>query len=352
VRTSRRLTALVGAALVACTVARSRAAATTPCEFDVAARVVAVGDAHGAYDPFLAILQAAGLIDAKKKWIGGTAHLVQTGDVLDRGPDSRKILDLLRALTPQAAAAGGAVHELLGNHESMRMLGDFRYTTAGEFSAFATSNSQALRQEVSDAAPAESRSGLLAAPLGMIEMARAFAPDGEYGAYLRHLPAVVRINGILFLHGGISPADASRSCGEINEEVRRDLTEDIAQTRATLPATLVGRADGPLWYRGLAQEPDTFAPDVQAILAAQHARAMVVGHTGAPGQRVTMRFGGTVFLIDTGMNSGYVSGGRPSALEIAAGVFTAIYPDGRVVLTPGVGPRPMSAVPARQTRIQ
>jgi hypothetical protein len=78
---------------------------------------------------------------------------------------------------------------------------------------------------------------------------------------------------------------------------------------------------------------------------------MVVGHTGAPGQRVTMRFGGAVFLIDTGMNSEYVSGGRPSALEIAAGVFTAIYPDGRVVLTPEAGGHAARyAAPARQTR--
>jgi hypothetical protein len=351
VRSLRRLPILLVVAIVACTVARFEAAATTSCEFDGVARIVAIGDAHGAYDPFLVIMRAAGLIDAKKKWIGGTTHLVQTGDVLDRGPDSRKILDLLRALTPQAAAAGGAVHELLGNHEEMRMVGDFRYTAPGEISAFATANSQALRQQVSEAAPPESRSGLLGAPLGMIEMARAFAPTGEYGAYLRGLPTVVRINGILFLHGGLSPVDASRTCSEINEEVRRDLTEDLAQTRATLATTLVGRADGPLWYRGLAQEPDTFAPEVQAILAAQKARAMVVGHTGAPGQRVTMRFGGAVFLIDTGMNSEYVSGGRPSALEIAAGVFTAIYPDGRVVLTPEAGGHAARyAAPARQTR--
>jgi hypothetical protein len=351
VRFLRRLAILVVSAVVAGKGARFDAAATPPCEFDGASRIVAIGDAHGAYDPFLEILRAAGLVDSKKKWIGGTTHLVQTGDVLDRGPDSRKILDLLRALTPQAAAAGGAVHELLGNHEEMRMVSDFRYTSPREISAFATANSQALREQASEAAPPESRSGLLAAPLGMIEMVRAFAPTGEYGAYLRQLPAVVRINGILFLHGGLSPADASRTCTEINEEVRRDLTEDLAQTRAAQATTLVGRADGPLWYRGLAQEPETFAPEVQAILAAQKARAMVVGHTGAPHERVTMRFGGRVFLIDTGMNSEYVSGGRPSALEIAAGVFTAIYLDGRVVLTPEAGGHAAQyAARARQTR--
>jgi hypothetical protein len=344
VRTPRRLAILVIAALVTCTAAGSRPAGAAaipapPCAFDTASRIVAIGDAHGAYDQFLVILRAAGLIDAKKKWIGGTTQFVQTGDVLDRGADSRKILDLLRALTPEAAAAGGAVHELLGNHEEMRMVSDFRYTTMGEISAFATSGSEALRERVSETAPPESRADLLGAPLGMIEMVRAFAPEGDYGAYLRRLPAVIRINGILFLHGGLSPAFASRSCTDLNEEVRRDLTEDLPETRAALATSLVGRADGPLWYRGLAQEPDTFGPEVDAILHAQQARAMVVGHTVTSDERVTMRFGGKVFLIDTGMNPKYVSQGRPSALEIVDGVFTAIYPDGRVVLTPVAGGR-------------
>jgi hypothetical protein len=43
-------------------------------------------------------------------------------------------------------------------------------------------------------------------PLGMVEMIRAFGTKGPYGSSLRGLNAVVRINGILFLHGGISPA--------------------------------------------------------------------------------------------------------------------------------------------------
>src|SRR5262249_45886591 len=94
-----------------------------------------------------------------------------------------------------------------------------------------------------------------------------------------------------------------------------------------------GRADGPLWYRGLAQEPDTFAPQVDAILQGQQANAIVVGHTaGGPDERITMRFGGKVFLIDTGINSEYVPTGHASALEIENGTFPAIYPEGRKVL--------------------
>jgi hypothetical protein len=75
---------------------------------------------------------------------------------------------------------------------------------------------------------------------------------------------------------------------------------------------------------------------VDAILAAQKARAIVVGHTVTPAGRVVARFDGRVFTIDTGMNPDYVKNGRASALEIRNNVFTAIYSDTREILP---GPR-------------
>src|SRR4051812_4358414 len=61
-------------------------------------RVVAIGDIHGAATGLAQILQAAGLIDAGRKWTGGTARLVQTGDILDRGSEVREAIDLLMRL--------------------------------------------------------------------------------------------------------------------------------------------------------------------------------------------------------------------------------------------------------------
>ncbi len=51
-------------------------------------RVVALGDVHGDFRRFVEVLRHAGLIDLEKNWSGGKTHLVQTGDLLDRGPDS------------------------------------------------------------------------------------------------------------------------------------------------------------------------------------------------------------------------------------------------------------------------
>ena len=108
-------------------------------------RVVAVGDVHGDYAGFVEVLRSAGVIDQKDRWIGGKTHLVQTGDVPDRGPGTKKAMDLLMALEKQAAKAGGQVHALIGNHEAMNLYGDLRYTTAAEFAAFRTAESEQVR---------------------------------------------------------------------------------------------------------------------------------------------------------------------------------------------------------------
>ena len=305
------------------------AKAAASCEIDGVQRVVAIGDVHGAYDRLVSILTASGLVDNRQRWSGGRAHLVQVGDIVDRGPGSRKALDLLRRLEGEASKAGGQVHVLLGNHEVNRMLGDLRFTTPGEYEAFVTRDSGDVRLALTRQAKPEDRDALLKQPLGQIELRIAFGREGTYGKWLRTLDTMVRINGVVFVHGGISAATAAMPCDTINKGVRRELTEEIEKTRSAPLVTLGARPDGPTNYRGLAQEPDTFASQVDEILGKQSARAIVTAHTLTPDGRVRVRFGGKVIQIDTGMQPAYAPDGRASALEMSGGVFTAIYEDRR-----------------------
>ena len=318
-------------------------AASPQCEFTGVDRIVAIGDVHGAYERFVEILQASGLIDKKEKWTGGRTHLVQTGDILDRGAGSRKAEDLLMRLQDDAKKAGGMVHPLLGNHEIMRMVGDMRYVAPGEYEAFTSSRSEDIRQEILNRAAGKITAADV--PLGLIEMRMAYAENGRYGKWLRTLNTVEKINGIVFLHGGISPTVAEMSCDVINDTIRREITDEIEKMRAEPTFGLAGSEQGPLWYRGLAQEPPTFETALDDILAKQHAEAIVVGHTVVQTGRITQRFGGKVIQIDTGMQQGYVPTGKASALDIQNGVFTAIYVDGRVPL-PRVPARTLEVVPA------
>jgi 3',5'-cyclic AMP phosphodiesterase CpdA len=66
------------------------------------------------------------LIDTQSRWIGGTDILVQTGDIVDRGTYALDIYELMRDLRGQASQVGGKVVSILGNHEVMNAIGDWR----------------------------------------------------------------------------------------------------------------------------------------------------------------------------------------------------------------------------------
>ena len=310
---------------------------------------MAIGDVHGAYDRFVGMLRAAELIDGRQRWVGGRARLVQTGDLLDRGPDSRRVVDLVRKLEREAADAGGRVHALLGNHEFMRLVGDWRYVSAGEFKAFQTGDSADLRDRVRDvnveraaARAREEKREFNASeyraqfakdfPLGYIELQLAFGKDGDYGKWVRSRIAAVKINGVLFIHGGVSDRVANLGCDGLNAEVQRDLAA-VPVPNEKITSLLSATEDGPLWYRGMASEPETeFTPMLTSILQRLGARAVVVGHTPLADARITTRFGGRVMLIDTGMLNGeFYPKGIASALEMRGDALTAIYADGRRV---------------------
>jgi hypothetical protein len=93
-------------------------------------------------------LRAAGLIGPDGHWAAGKTTLVQLGDIVDREPDSLQIIRSLQQLQAEAPKAGGRVVVVLGNHEAMRVLGDNRYTTAGEYAAFADDRSPARREDL------------------------------------------------------------------------------------------------------------------------------------------------------------------------------------------------------------
>jgi hypothetical protein len=328
----------------------SSAAAEDICDIQ-APRVVAVGDVHGAYDNFVEVLELAGLVDEDAHWVGGAAHLVQTGDVLDRGEDALEVMDLLKRLEKEAEKAGGRVHFLLGNHELMNMLGDVRYVHPIEFQRFRNADSMRRVQRLYARRVEQARARARKAgeefdagayreklakeiPLGFVNRARAFTANGEYGSWLRRHHAVARVNGVVFLHGGLAPEVAELGCEAINERVRREITEDFEQTLADPLSTLAGGARGPLWYRGLALEDETtHAPVVDEILEAMDARAVVVAHTVSKTGRIQTRFDGRVVMIDVGMSPAYL--GSLAALEVAEdGAMTALYPDAREALGP------------------
>ena len=125
--------------------------------FPAPERLVALGDVHGDIAATRRALRLAGAIDADDHWIGGELVVVQTGDQLDRGDDEQAILELFAKVQREAAAAGGAVHVLNGNHEFMNALGDLRYVTPGGYADFADAPGVDIGRPELGAAMAETR---------------------------------------------------------------------------------------------------------------------------------------------------------------------------------------------------
>ncbi len=296
-------------------------------------KVVAVGDLHGAYDEFVAILQGTGLVGPDLAWTGGKTHLVQMGDVLDRGPRAKDIFDLIRRLEPEARAAGGRVHMLIGNHEAMALMGlsfDYQgFVTPEQFTAFVPERirRRAETEYRRKYGPGADLMKMWAETLPANEGAREAYFEflrREYGRWIASHDTIIRIDGTVFVHGGLNDRYAAWPFDRINATVRDELLAFVGgppQATRVLYDSL-----GPLWYRDLAiKSEDVMEKELDAILETIRARAMVIAHTATAGSRTLepeglSRFNGKVWTIDTGIWDDV--GGRTGALIIENGHFT------------------------------
>jgi hypothetical protein len=246
-------------------------------------RIIAIGDVHGDLSAFEAALRTGGAIDHDAHWIGGNLFVVQTGDLLDRGDDERAILDLVERLATEAAAVGGHVVALNGNHEIMNAEGDFRYVTPGGYHDFDSFG--------------EGTTGRTAA----------FHPGGAYARVLASHLTIVLVGDTLFVHGGALARDLAHGLGPVNDAARAFLLGGA-------PAHVLDAQDGPLWYRGYAHGgDDATCATLTDALAAAHAHRMVVGHT-VQEDGITSACDERVFRIDVGLARLY--GGPIEVLEI------------------------------------
>jgi Calcineurin-like phosphoesterase len=366
--------------------ARSTWAQSHQVQWDGIARVVAFADVHGAYDELRALLRETGIVDTQDRWAAGNLHVVSLGDLLDRGADSRKVMDLLMRLQDEAQAAGGAVHVVLGNHEAMNLLGDLRYVEAAEYAAYANLESPAERAALRQRwLTTQQCSGACAAfdqkfPPGYFGHRAAFAPGGKYGRWLLTLPVGIRINDTLFMHAGPGNALRGMSLQELDLRYRTALmdylgtaarleqanllwpgdeydarprlarerlvaaqsaaattvsTEDVQRFESAAGDPLLA-SSGPNWYRGTAlcneaAEADVLVPLLQQFGAAR----LVIGHTPTRDARAVTRFDGRVVKLDAGMNAA-VYKGRAVALYVEPSGLSVHYAGqaGTVALQP------------------
>ncbi len=278
-------------------------------------RLVAIGDLHGDLARTRQVLRMAGLVDEADRWIGGNSWVVQTGDLTDKGPDTRAVLDLWMSLEKEAAAAGGRAIVLVSNHEALNVTGVSGYVSDDDVLDFLPAGN--TDRTAGEATVAELEEGAEARRV-------ALGPQGVYGRWIASHDAIVVVGDTVFLHGGLTPEQATRGLPALNAEIR-------AYLAAGRYEGLLEDREGPLWYRGYLRDAEDHAcPRLARALAIVGAKRMVVGHTPQTDGRIGTRCGGRLIAIDTGIAA--VMGGAPSALELTGGDAKAMHADGVVDL--------------------
>ena len=366
-------------------------------------RVVVLGEVQGAYESAVKTLLAVGLIDDRLRWSGGDAILIQTGDLIDDGIRVRDVMDLFMRLQEEAEAAGGKVIVLLGNHEALNILGIRRSVNYETYQTFADEKSasrqadayethvrwlndraKALKSDPVELGEQDRGDWFAVHPSGYVEYVEAMGPDGRYGSWLRTLPAVVAIEGRLFIHGGISPALKGQDVDAVNRKVAEEIELFSRYYSVMLEQGLISRLataedmsrvivneieflntqsprkrdrkrvelvtglqefsqqwvnwylvlqDGPLWFKG-ATEWDEAENGVEMaeILDAFGASAMITGQSTGKPPKIEARFDGRVLLTSVGMSDDPWVKRQPACLEIAEDEFNVVSPRGREVL--------------------
>ncbi|MCB9354202.1 MAG: metallophosphoesterase [Lewinellaceae bacterium] len=240
-----------------------------PDHYDLPERMLALSDIEGDFKAFKMMLLGAGVIDEQFKWSFGDGHLVLVGDFFDRGINVTECLWLIYKLEPEAEAAGGKVHFILGNHEIMNLQGYTDYVRKKYFA-----NAVLIGEEYK----------------------YWYDDHSELGRWLRTKNCIEKIGDYVFCHGGVSPemAATGMSISEINRIGRKYIDKPFSQLK-TAESIAVFDDTGVFWYRGAAKNLIS-SEEMDQVLKYLGASRIVVGHTLQPDVRAL--YDGRLICID------------------------------------------------------
>lgn len=155
-------------------------------------RVYAIGDVHGRLDLLKELLARIQADDRARQ--AAQTHLVMLGDLIDRGPDSRAIVEMFLRTPPAFADT----HLLMGNHEEM-LLKLLDEPTAEALAHFLRYGGYETLQSYG-----ASEQALEMADLRPPEVLTRLVPE-EHRAFIRSFGDSWRMGDYLFVHAGIRP---------------------------------------------------------------------------------------------------------------------------------------------------
>lgn len=259
-------------------------------EYNNVEKIIALGDIHGDLNAFKNCLRKANLINIQDRWIGGTTHVVQVGDILDRKPRGEDnsdedsefiIISFILKLQIESFLNGGGYHPVIGNHEIMNIMGIFDYVSNMGMRHFKTFD----------------------------ERKEYFRQGGDFCKYLAcGWNPVIKINNCLFCHGGLSRSISNKySIKEINEMMRSRLYSNKFSLHDINFQNLFIGEKSILWNRDYSnneEENPRILQDVKHVLEKYGCKYMIIGHTPYT-EGVKIKYNGHVICIDTAMSDAF-----------------------------------------------
>ncbi|KAK4268695.1 hypothetical protein QN277_025311 [Acacia crassicarpa] len=291
-------------------------------------RLIAIGDLHGDLEKCKQAFQLARLIDESDHWIGGSATVVQLGDVLDKGGEELKILYFLEKLKREAARSGGTIITMNGNHEIMNVDGIFWSVTRPGLDEFKVwgdwfclgNKMKSLCRGLEK--PKDPFEGIPSVFRGVKEeffdsfKARiaALRPNGPISSrFLSQNMTLLIIGESIFVHAALFPQHVTHGLERINEEMR-DWINGLSGRRSP---TYCHGTDGLVWSRKFSDQlaKNCDCSTLEHVLSTiPGAKRMIMGHT-IQDAGINGVCDNRAIRIDVGMSKGCING-LPEVLEI------------------------------------
>ena len=242
-------------------------------------RILVIGDLHADYDTTVDLFKYFKIIDVNKKWTAKDTFIVQLGDQIDgkgRGHEDaegeHEVLEFLDELNEQAKIYGGAVYSLIGNHEVMNVMGNFNYASEADIN----------------------KDG------GILERKKKFTPGGSLAKRMAcSRNAIIKIDDIIFVHGGISLQlqefiNSNENIEFINTTMRDFFLNNIDENNPYVKKFFLD-SNSLLWDRTMGK--DNYNCGNLSYLKCGH---IVVGHT--PQDSINSKCSNKIWRTDIGLS--------------------------------------------------
>ena len=270
-------------------------------------RLIVIGDLHADFDTTKTLfikLKLIKIINNNIKWVATPKDtvVVQLGDQLDGGgrgvgesSGELEIIDFMENLHSQALLNGGGVYSLIGNHEVMNLLGDFRYASSKDIN---NQGGETLRKKL-------------------------FAPGGDLFNKLSCTRNVVlQVGDFIFSHAGIVPENFSdfnnpkEFIKYINKLMREFLQGKKDMYNDEINKHFINKDTSLIWNRKYGNEilDNDSCDKVEEVSNFLKVNNMIVGHTIQT--KINSKCNKKLWRVDVGLSKIFNNEENIGVLEI------------------------------------